>query len=98
MNNQEKFKPSKRQIWAVISSIALILGGETFIGAQLIESKIQDISRPEINPYFIGFFKDKNTKKIKFKHIDGEIYRPRYNDKSGRFFIVLDSGKRVFCY
>ena len=98
MNEQQNFKPSKRQIWTVISTIALLLGGETFIGAQIVESKIQDILRPEINPYFIGFYLDKNTEKLKFKHTDGETYRPRIDKKTGRYFIILDDEKRLFCY
>lgn len=76
----------------------LFLGGETFIGAQIIESKIQDILRPEINRYFVGFFIDKTTKKLKFKHSDGDIYRPRFNQNLNRYFIVLDDGTIVFCY
>ena len=98
MSEQQKFKLSRKQITTLISFIALFLGGETFVGAKLIESKIQDFSRPEINPYFVGFFIEKESKKMKFKHLDGEIYRPIIDEKSGRYFIILDNNKRVFCY
>tara|TARA_Y100001937_G_scaffold120837_1_gene178652 strand:- start:116 stop:412 length:297 start_codon:yes stop_codon:yes gene_type:complete len=98
MGENQKIKLSKKQITTIVSIITLFLGGETFIGAKLIESKIQDFSRPEINPNFVGFFIEKTTKKMKFKHLDGEIYRPIIDKKTGRYFIILDNNQRVFCY
>jgi hypothetical protein len=98
MDQEQNFKPSKKQIWTVISSIVLLLGGETFIGAQIIESKTYDILRPSKNPYFVGFFMDKNTQKLKYKYIDGETYRPRFDEKTHRYYIILDNETTVFCY
>ena len=98
MGENQKIKLSKKQITTIVSIITFFLGGETFIGAKLIESKIQDFSRPEINPHFVGFFIEKTTKKMKFKHLDGEIYRPIIDKKTGRYFIILDNNQRVFCY
>ena len=98
MGENQKIKLSKKQITTIVSIITLFLGGETFIGAKLIESKIQDLSRPEINPYFVGFFIEKASKKMRFKHLDGEIYRPIIDKKTGRYFIILDNNQRVFCY
>lgn len=98
MGENDKIKLSRKQIINLISFVAVFLGGETFIGAKLIESKIQDLSRPEINPYFVGFFIEKTSKKMRFKHLDGEIYRPRFDEKTHRYYIILDNGKTIFCY
>ena len=98
MSENQKIKLTKKQITTIISIVVLFLSGETFVGAKLIESKIQDFSRPEINPYFVGFFIEKASKKMRFKHLDGEIYRPIIDEKTGRYFIILDNNQRVFCY
>jgi hypothetical protein len=143
MENQ-KFTITTKQIGAILSGIALFLGGETFIGAQLIESKIQQFARPEIirivdhkadsilklkkisfrsdlaskthlskdsvsnvlsniiqdefNKIYVGFFIEKQSNKIKYRHIDSEIYRPIQDKNTGRFYIVLDDGTSVWCY
>lgn len=39
---------TNKQIGAVLSGIALLVGSETFIGASILEDKIQDFARPEI--------------------------------------------------
>lgn len=135
---------TNKQIGAVLSGIALLLGGETFIGATLIESKIQDYARPEIirivnhkadsilnhkkisfrtelanrmhvekdtvapilsaiiqdeiNKIYVGFFIDKTSGKVKYRHSDGEIYRPIKDNKTGRFYIILDNQTSAWCY
>lgn len=98
MGENDKIKLSRKQIINLISIVAVFLGGETFIGAKLIESKIQDLSRPEINPYYTGFFIEKTSKKMRFKHLDGEIYRPIFDEKTYRYYIILDNKTTVFCY
>ena len=44
MGENQKIKLSKKQITTIVSIITLFLGGETFVGAKLIESKIQDFN------------------------------------------------------
>ena len=138
----KSFNITTKQIAIGFSSIVAFLGGETFIGTQIIESKIQEFARPEIvrivnhkadsilshkkvsfreqiakninQPKdsiakiisgiirneldFIGFFADKSTGKLRFKHVDHEIYRPIIDQASGKYYIILDDGSSIWCY
>jgi len=79
-----------KQIFVAISSIIALMGGELAIGTQVFKT--------ENDRQFVGFFIDENTKKLKFLHFDNEIYRPKKNKKSDRYFIILDDGTKIFCY
>ena len=140
----KSFTISTKQIAITVSSVVAFLGGETFIGAHILESKIQEYARPEIirivnhkadsillhrkisfrtqiansthlpkdtitpvlssiikdeiNKIFVGFFIDKSTNRIKYRHTDSEIYRPIEDIATGRFYIILDNGASKWCY
>ena len=79
-----------KQIAVAISSIIALMGGELAIGTQLFES--------ENDQHFIGFFIDEESKKLKFLHMDNEIYRPFFDEKTQRYYIVLDDGSKIWCY
>lgn len=59
----------------------------------IVSAIIQD----EMNRTFVGFFLDRE-KYLVFRHTDGRDYVPIIDSVSGRYFIILTSGERVFCY
>jgi len=79
-----------KQIGIAISMILALTGGEIAIGTSMFQESE--------GLQFVGFFLDEKTKKLKFLHTDCEIYRPIFDEKEKRYFIMLDSGLRVYCY
>ena len=58
---------------------------------------VSAIIKDEMNRTFVGFFLDRQ-KYLVFRHYDGRDYVPIIDSVSGRYFIILTSGERVFCY
>jgi len=86
----KKFTITTKQIAVGISTLIAIMSGELAIGTHLFETDSDRI--------FVGFFIDEQSKKLKFIHTDGDTYRPILDKSTGRYFIILDDGDRIWCY
>jgi hypothetical protein len=79
-----------KQIIAIIGAIITLESGELAI--------VNSFFKTDNGEIHIGFFIDEESKKLRFRHYDNEIYRPKFDPISNRYYIILDNGDRVFCY
>ena len=79
-----------KHITAIVSILIAIESSEIAIVNSLFKTDDGEVQ--------VGFFIQEESKKLRFRHSDLQIYRPFFDEKSDRYFIILDDGTKIFCY
>jgi hypothetical protein len=82
---------NNKSIAALIGVLTMVLSGEFALGTQLLNSDIQE------DESFVGFYLDEK-KHLTFRHFDGKNYIPVLDKKKNKYYFLLTTGEKVWCY